>query len=318
MNIPASARSVKGRSHRARPVTCLLLIAARGVHLVSMGISTAPEQLIRLLPSRHPWPRHVFASSLAVHALGIALAGWATHGNPGTMISSPSQPVTRAYAVRYLVLNSPSTRPEPPQEHRPARPPVATVSPSAKPARSVSMEEPAGQRAPVRTPQNVPPPPTLEAEALAPGATVGVGQIVPTAHSDSTSVEPSRHGLDRLPELVGGTGSACPELRASATTPTGRSAVAVAFVVDTNGRVDPATLQVLESPGQPRTDHRFLTRVYVVGASLRVNRGRSPPTADDAVLTKEVASHVANLVFRPALLADRVIRSTVMVSCQTF
>jgi hypothetical protein len=191
----------------------------------------------------------------------------------------------------------------------------------------------ASQRAPVSTPQNAPPPPTIEAEALAPGATVGLGQIVPTARSDSTrgrglagmlgfrgpttSVEPSRHGLDRLPELVGGTGSACPELRASATKTTGQSAVAVAFEVDTNGRVDPATLQVLESPGQPRTDHRFLTRVYVVGASLRVTRGRSPPTADDAVLTREVASHVAGLVFRPALLADRVIRSTVMVSCQT-
>ena len=94
--------------------------------------------------------------------------------------------------------------------------------------------------------------------------------------------------------------------------------MAVAFVVDTNGRVDPATLQVLESPGQPRTDHRFLNRVYVVGANLQVNRGRTPPRADDAVLTQEVASHVAGLVFRPALLADRVIRSTVLVSCQTF
>ena len=49
-----------------------------------------------------------------------------------------------------------------------------------------------------------------------------------------------------------------------------------------------------------------------------MNRGRSPPTADDAVLTEEVASHVAGLVFRPALLADSVVRSTVMVSCQTF
>ena len=300
-------------------MTCLLLIDGRDVHLVIMGISSAPEQLIQFLPTRQPWPLQVFASSLAMHALGIALAGWATHGKPGTSISSPSQRVTRAYSVRYLVLNRPSTRPEPPHEHRPPRPPapMATVSPSANPARSVSMEEPATQRAPVSTPQNVPPPPTFEAEALALGATVDLGQIISTANADSTSgrglpgtlgfqgattsPEPSRHGLDRLPELVGGTGSACPELRASATRTTGQSAVAVAFVVDTNGRVDPATLQVLESPGQPRTDHRFLTRVYVVGATLRVNRGRSPPTADDAVLTKEVASHVAGLVFRPAL-----------------
>lgn len=301
-------------------MTCLLLIAGRGVHLVIMGISSAPEQLIRLLPRHQPWPRQVFASSLAVHALGIALAGWATHGKPGTPISSPSERVTRAYAVSYLVLDRPSTRLEPPHERRPPRPPasVATVSPSASPARSVSMVEPTSHSSPLSTPQDVPRPPTLEAEALAPGATVGLGQIVLTAHSDSTSMEPSRRGVDRLPELVGGTGSACPELRASATRTTGQSAVAVAFVVDTNGRVDPATLQVLESPGQPRTDHRFLTRVYVVGATLRVSRGRNPPTADDAVLTREVASHVAGLVFRPALLADRVIQSTVMVSCQTF
>lgn len=192
---------------------------------------------------------------------------------------------------------------------------MATVERSAS---SVSMVEPVSQRAPVSTPQDLPRPPTLEAKALAPGATVGLAQIVPTAHSDSISAEPSRHGLDRLPELVGGTASACPELRASATGTTGQSAVAVAFVVDTNGRVDPATVEVIESPGQPRTDPRFLTRVYVVGATPRVNRGRSPPTADDAVLTREVASHVAGLVFRPALLADRVTRSTVMVSCQTF
>ncbi len=308
-----------------------------------MPISPAPDQLIRLLPSRQPWPWPLFASSLAVHALGIALGGWATHSKPGTPISTPSERVTRAYAVSYLVLNRPSIRPELPHEHRPsdAPTPVATERQSANPPRRVPMVEPASQSAPlstptapVSTPQNVPPPPTLEAEALALGATANAGQIVATPHSDSTdgrgpagmlgfrgpttSAEPSRHGLDRLPELVGGTGSACPELRASATRTTGQSVVAVAFVVDTNGRVDPATLQVLESPGQPRTDHRFLTRVYVVGASLRVNRGRIPPTADDAVLTKEVASHVAGLVFRPAIRADRVIRSTVLVSCQTF
>lgn len=333
MNISANTRVVKGGAAAAldslaavrrpgtgaarEPVTRLLSIAGRDVHLVTMGISSAPEDLIRLLPSRQPWPRQVFAVSLGVHALGIALAGWATHGKSGTLISSPSERVTRAYAVRYLVLTRPSTRPEPPREHRPPRlpAPVATVDPS-----------------PVRTPENVPRPPTLEAEALAPGATVGLGLFVPTARSDSasgrgrtgmlgfreptTSVEPPRHGQDRLPELIGGTGSACPELRASAAA--GQSAVAVAFEVDTNGRVDPATLQVLESPGQPRTDHRFLTRVYVVGASLGVNRGRSPPKADDAVLTKEVASHVAGLVFRPALQADRAIRSAVLVSCQTF
>src|SRR5207247_11457408 len=104
--------------------------------------------------------------------------------------------------------------------------------------------------------------PALQAEALAPGATVGIGRIIPTAHSDSaagrglagmfgfrvptTGVGPARRGLDRAAELVDGAGSACPELRAPAGRTTPQSAVSVAFVVDTNGAVEPATLQVIE------------------------------------------------------------------------
>jgi hypothetical protein len=205
------------------------------------------------------------------------------------------------------------------------------VRASAALSGGVNMVETASQSAQPSAPL----PPTPEIEALAPGVTVGIGQVLPTPHSDSTAghglagmlgfrgptaaAEPAKHGLDRLPELVGGTGSACPEPRPSPAGAKRQSAVAVAFVVDTNGTVDPATLEVIESPGQPRTDHRFHARVYVVGASLRVDPGRTPPTAtNDSVLTEEVASHVAGLVFRPALREDRVIRSTVLVSCQTF
>jgi hypothetical protein len=163
-----------------------------------------------------------------------------------------------------------------------------------------------------------PRPPTLETEALAPGMTVGIGLVGTLGFRGPTPVaQPARHGLDRLPELVGAASSACPELGPPARGER-QSAVAVAFVVDTNGRVDQATLQVIESPGRPRTDHGFHARVYVVGASLRVDPGRSPPAADDSVLTQEVASHVAGLVFRPALKEDHAIRSTVLVSCQTF
>jgi hypothetical protein len=167
----------------------------------------------------------------------------------------------------------------------------------------------AAQNPPQMPQQSAPRPASLETEALAPGVTVGIGP--------ATAVEPARHGLDRLPELVGGASSACPELGPPARTEP-QSAVAVAFVVDTNGRVDRATLQVIESPGRPRTDHGFHARVYVVGASLRMDRGRSPPAADDSVLTEAVVSHVAGLMFRPALREDRVIRSTVLVSCQMF
>jgi hypothetical protein len=304
-----------------------------------MAFSSAPERIMRLFPVRQPWPRQVFASSLAVHALGFALVGWAAHGKAGTAFSPSPQQVTRAYAVRYLALNSLPVRPAASSERRPSMrsAPVTPVRPWATLPSDGSVAESASQRAPLSTPpiasQTVPHPPTLKAEALAPGATAGIGEIVPTSHSDltggrgfagmlgfrgpATAVEPARHGLDRLPELVGGTGSACPEPRPSGAGAGQQSAVAVAFVVDTNGRVDPATLQVIESPDQPRTDHRFHTRVYVVGASLRVDHGRIPPTASDSVITKEVASHVAGLVFRPALRADRVVRSSVLVSCQT-
>jgi hypothetical protein len=58
------------------------------VHLVTMAFSPAAQRPMRLFPDRQPWPRQVFASSLAVHALGFALVGWATHGKFGTAISA--------------------------------------------------------------------------------------------------------------------------------------------------------------------------------------------------------------------------------------
>jgi hypothetical protein len=309
-----------------------------------MASSPTPERLIRLFPGRQPWPRQVFASSLAVHVLGFALVGWATHRQFGTPVSTSSQRMTRAYAIRYLVLNGPPAGPEPGAELRPARPPApmarvrlsAPVPGGLVGTASQRAAQDSRQAGPQTAPQGAqasgPRPPALETEALAPGVTVGIGQIIPTSRSDSTAgralagmlgfrgptttVASAGHGLDRLPELVGGAGSACPELGPPTRTEP-QSAVAVAFVVDTNGRVDRATLHVIESPGQPRTDHQFHARVYVVGPGLPVVPGRTPPAANDSVLTEEVASHVAGLVFRPALRADRVIRSTVLVSCQT-
>ena len=137
---------------RAGLVTCLLLWPARSVHVVKMASSPAPERLIRLFPGRQPWPRQVFASSVALHALGFALAGWATHVKFRTLISTSPQHVTRSYAVHYLVLNRPQTRPEPRPEPRPPRPlgPVASVSASATPPGSVSVVNIASQSAPRR------------------------------------------------------------------------------------------------------------------------------------------------------------------------
>jgi len=312
---------------------------ANGVHLGIMAFSPDPERLIRLFPRCQPWPRQVFASSVALHALGFALVGWATHTSFRTPMSTAPQQAARAYAVRYLVLNRPPTRLGPrPERRRPGLPaPVAPVMALATLASVVNVVNAASPIAPERAPESAPPSaprrPAFEAEALAPGATVATGQIIAPADSGPTGgrgvaamlgfqaptigVEPAGDGVDRVPELVGGASSACPEPRPPGPGTSRQSAVTVAFVVDTNGAVDRPTLEVLESPGQPRTDHRFHARVYVVGASMRVDAGRILPAANDSVLTEEVASHVAGLAFRPALREGQAIRSTVLVSCRT-
>jgi hypothetical protein len=174
----------------------------------------------------------------------------------------------------------------------------------------------------------------LQVQELSPGAIAGIGRVIPTPGSDAApgrglagilalrapplgEVGPFRRGLDRVAELVNGAGSACPELRRPAAWANREVAVAVAFVVDTNGRVDPQTLQVIESPNRPQTENRVHSHIYIVGATVRDDLDRLNPAAYDSLVTHEVASHVADLLFRPALSEGRAIRSTVLVSCQT-
>jgi hypothetical protein len=284
----------------------------------------------------------VFASSVVLHVLGFALAGWATHGNFRALIAAPGGLVTRAYAVYHLVPTHPPTRaeirpearPEPRPQARPERRrpiPPAPVAPAS--LKAPAATSPAGVKVIDSSRENVPRRSPVRTEELAPGAVAGVGHIMATRHSDSAGsrepagmlgyrvptprVRPARLGQNRVAELVGGASSACPELRTPATWSKRQFAVAVAFVVDTNGAVDQATLRVIESPDRPQTEHRFHSHIYVVGASVRVDPDRINPAAYDSLLTEEVASHVAGLVFRPALREGRAIRSTVLVSCQT-
>jgi hypothetical protein len=174
----------------------------------------------------------------------------------------------------------------------------------------------------------------LQIRELPPGQVAGIGQVIATAASDAwhgrgllgilgfrvpgpDEIGPPRRGLDRVAELVTGAGSACPELRLPAALAHRDLAVALAFVVDTSGLVDRATLRVVESPSQPPTEQRFHSHIYVVGATVRPDRSGIDPTGYDSVVTHEVASHVADLVFRPALKEGRKVRSTVLISCQT-
>ena len=312
-----------------------------------MAFSPGLERPIRLLPCRQPWPRQVFASSVALHVLGFALAGWGTHGKFRLLISPSGEHLTRAYALHYLVLSRPATRPE----RRPPNsgPAVDLVNARVRAPTSAPMSLPA--TAPVTAPltapaasrsattvvdpasRSAPSGPAVQTEELAPGAIRGVGRIIPTPNSDSTGrsglagmlgfrtpaagIEPARRGLERVAELLGVAGSACPELRRPAAGRQRQIAVAVAFVVDTTGAVDPATLRVVESPERPQTEHQFHSRIYVVGATVRPDPGGIDPTVYDSVVTAEVAGHVAGLVFRPALRDGQAIRSTVLVACQT-
>jgi hypothetical protein len=124
-------------------------------------------------------------------------------------------------------------------------------------------------------------------------------------------------GIDRVAELVPGAGAACPVIPVPAAWTHRGLAVSMAFVVDTNGMVDRTTLQVIESPSRPLTEHRFQSHIYVVGTKVQPKAGPVNAAAYDSVVTREVASHVADLMFRPALKEGRTVRSTVLISCQT-
>lgn len=295
-----------------------------------MGFSPGPERALRVLPPRHRWSRVAFAWSTALHAFGFALMTWVTRGE----YQSPAPTVlhtSRAYALHYFVLSRsrPQPRPEIRPEPQPQRPPVSrpqsVIPMKAQVPPPVTIPAPASRSEPTPSP--------LQIRELAPGAVAGVGQVIAGSGPDASpgpgllgrlgfrvpgpgEVGPPQHGLDRVAELMAGAGSACPELRPPVALAHRGLAVTVAFVVDTHGVVDRSTLRVIESPGRPQTEHQFQSHIYVVGARVRPDRGQIDPTAYDSVVSHEVANHVADLAFRPALKEGRTVRSTVLISCQ--
>jgi hypothetical protein len=298
-----------------------------------MASSRGPQHPIQLFVPHQPWSRQALAWSGALHLLIFVLAGWVGRGrNLGAAAIQPEQ-VSRAYAVQYLALvpspNRLKPRPARPPASRPPAPvPSATAPPATRSMPTATRSMPTAADSATRI---EPHRPALQLAELALGSIMGLGRVVPKLRSDAPGrgiagilglqvpgpgdVASVRRGLDQVAELVEGAGSACPELRRPAAWPGRQVAVAVAFVVDTNGRVDPKTLQVIESPDRPQTANRFHSRIYIVGAKVRVDR--IDPAAYDSLVTHEVASHVADLMFRPALREGRAMRSTVLVSCQT-
>jgi hypothetical protein len=115
--------------------------------------------------------------------------------------------------------------------------------------------------------------------------------------------------------LVTPAGSACPELPVPPEWDGREVSVAVAFVVDTTGKVDPSRLHIVESPGRHPDGRGFYPRIYVVGTRAGPSSSRMDPARSDSVLTDAVTRHVSALRFRPALVGGRPVPSTVLVAC---
>ena len=331
----------------------VLSLCSRPPILVSMALSAGPKWPFRFLRHRRSWSRPALVWSAGLHAIGFVLIGWSTRSWPQGSGLVQSLHTSRVYALHYFVLTSPETSFDP----APTRVSVDPVPPAVRPSPSATpRQEPAPSAdltarvalsgGPVGPPiVEIKSPPTtspLEVHELAPGGVAGVGQVIATAASDTSTdhgilgklgfrvpgpdevgvrgpdeIGLVGRGLDRVAELISGTGSACPELRPPAAWTHKQLVVAVAFVVDTVGAVDRETLRVVDSPGRPQTEERFQSHVYVVGATVRPDPSRTDPAGYDSIVTHEVASHVAALVFRPALKQGKAVRSTVLISCQT-
>jgi hypothetical protein len=322
-------------------VTCVLSALPRQAHLELVSPSLlGPRWSARLLVRHAPWSRWAGAGSLAVHGLLLGLAGWGVQGRYQRPTPIAVEHLTRVAEVRYLLIAPQPTHLGPEPQRRPVRQdqPASLPEPSEQqptPSKPLSVERPAPEPFLGIPSVTVPATPgAVEVQELSPGVITGTGSSSPASGplagsgsepgrtpaisaKEPREVARSRLGPDRVAELVSGVGSVCPEL----VRPGGRSqrdvAVSVAFVVDTNGRVDRQTLRVIGSPSRPQTDNQFHSRIYIVGATARDGREQVDPITYDSLVTGDVASHVSHLAFRPALRAGRAIRSTVLVSCQS-
>jgi hypothetical protein len=143
--------------------------------------------------------------------------------------------------------------------------------------------------------------------------------FTPTPGASATgSGDRFQHGAGKVAELLTWAGNACPALRGSAIWGHGERhlEVAVAFVVDTLGFVDPGTLRVVQAPGAPSPKPEFFPHIYVVGTTARVDHAIRHVEAAYDTPVGDVLRHVASLRFRSALVNGRPARSTVLVSCQ--
>jgi hypothetical protein len=257
---------------------------------------------------------YALALSAALHSAGLGVAGWATYGQ----LREPSAPValrtTRAYALTFLTVAPPKPQPiTTPPRARPRTPPP--TAPATVASGSSTTEQPRPSAAALATTGTGPAGSPLRAQELAPGVTAAaIPVMAPPPESVPESHMPPR-GAYRAATLVTAAGSACPDLPVPREWGRREISVAVAFVVDTAGKVDPSTLRIIESPGRPPAGRGFYPRIYVVGTKAGASPGRMDSARYDSAVTHAVTSHIARLRFRPALVGGRPVRSTVLVAC---
>jgi hypothetical protein len=91
----------------------------------------------------------------------------------------------------------------------------------------------------------------------------------------------------------------------------------VTFIVDTVGRIDQATMRVVQAPGRPDAEPGFVPHIYTVSASARVDRSLPTEVSEyGAIVADDVLSHVSSLRFRPGSRNGRPAKSMVLISCQ--
>jgi hypothetical protein len=265
---------------------------------------------------------YALALSAALHTAGLGVAGWVTYGQ----YREPSGPVevqaARAHAFIFLTMVPPQPRPIP--QSRPARAPARVrqeARPQAAPAPSASVPGKTGGPGPAVASQQPtaatgPAGSPLRTRELAPGVTVAAIPVTPPpAETAPESGPPVPRGVYQAATLVTPAGSACPELPAAPGWNGREVSVAVAFVVDTSGKVDPSRIHIVESPSRQPAGRGFYPRIYVVGTKAGPTRGGVDPAAYDSLVTHAVTSHIAALQFRPALVGGRPVSSTVLVAC---
>jgi hypothetical protein len=259
---------------------------------------------------------HALLWSAALHTLGLGVAGWTTYGRYREA-SLPELHVGRVYPLHFLTQPpKPRSEPRVPTGISPGTPaPPRTASRVAGSTAPVPTRPPAAVRAGGGSPRVGGP--STQVEELLPGATVmALGMTGPPPQaSPPVARETVAREVDRAAALVAPTGSACPQLPLPPAGASGQLAVAVALVVEADGRVNPAGLRVVESPSHPASERRFYPRIYVVGARVGRAAHRIDPAAYDSTISHVVTRHMTALAFRPALKEGRPVRSTVLIAC---